>query len=288
MLEDNLRVPSGVSYLLENRMVAKHVFPEMFRHYSIEPVDPYMGRLASTAGLGVPRPGDPTIVVLTPGIYNSAYFEHAFLAQQLGVELVEGGDLVVLDDDCVYARTIDGLQRVDVIYRRVDDLFLDPEVFRPDSMLGVPGLMRSWRAGRVALVNAPGAGIADDKKVYSYVPDIIRFYLEEEPILWPIPTLGAVTPTPAPRSWPTSRVWWSSRPTSRGATACWWVPRPSTTSWTWRQGRSRTSPTSGWPSPSSSCPRHPPCARGRSPPATWTCAPSPCSAPTAPTSPGAA
>jgi len=188
VLEDNLRVPSGVSYLLENRMVTKHIFPEMFRHYSIEPVDPYVGRLASTLASVSPSTGDPTIVVLTPGIHNSAYFEHAFLAQQLGVELVEGNDLVVLDDDCVYARTIDGLERVDVIYRRVDDLFIDPEVFRPDSMLGVPGLMRAWKAGRVALVNAPGAGIADDKKVYSYVPDIIRFYLDEEPILWTVPT----------------------------------------------------------------------------------------------------
>ncbi len=189
VLEDNLRVPSGVSYLLENRMVAKHVFPEMFRHYSIEPVDPYIGRLANLLASVSPSTGDPTIVVLTPGIYNSAYFEHAFLAQQLGVELVEGGDLVVLDDDCVYARTIDGLQRVDVIYRRIDDLYLDPEAFVPDSLLGVPGLIRAWRAGRVALVNAPGAGVADDKKVYSYVPDIIRFFLDEEPILATVPTL---------------------------------------------------------------------------------------------------
>ena len=189
VLEDNLRVPSGVSYLLENRLVAKHVFPEMFRHYSIEPVDPYVGRLANMLASVSPSTGDPTIVVLTPGIYNSAYFEHAFLAQQLGVELVEGSDLVVLDDDCVYARTIDGLQRVDVIYRRIDDLYLDPEVFVPESLLGVPGLIRAWRSGRVALVNAPGAGIADDKKVYSYVPDIIRFFLDEEPILATVPTL---------------------------------------------------------------------------------------------------
>ena len=189
VLEDNLRVPSGVSYLLENRMVAKHVFPEMFRHYSIEPVDPYIGRLANLLASVSPSTGDPTIVVLTPGVYNSAYFEHAFLAQQLGVELVEGSDLVVLDDDCVYARTIDGLQRVDVIYRRVDDLYLDPEAFVPESLVGVPGLMRAWRSGRVALVNAPGAGIADDKKIYSYVPDIIRFFLGEEPILATVPTL---------------------------------------------------------------------------------------------------
>jgi uncharacterized circularly permuted ATP-grasp superfamily protein len=189
VLEDNLRVPSGVSYLLENRMVAKHVFPELFRDYSVEPVDPYIGRLASLLASVSPSTGDPTIVVLTPGIYNAAYFEHAFLAQQLGVELVEGGDLVVLDDDCVYARTIEGLQQVDVIYRRIDDLFLDPEVFEPDSVLGVPGLIRAWRAGRVALVNAPGAGVADDKKVYAHVPDMIRFFLDEEPILATVPTL---------------------------------------------------------------------------------------------------
>jgi uncharacterized circularly permuted ATP-grasp superfamily protein len=180
VLEDNLRVPSGVSYLLENRMVTKHIFPEMFRHYSIEPVDPCVGCLAGTLASVSPSTVDPTIAVLTPGIHNSAYFEHAFLAQQVGVELVEGNDLVVLDDDCVYARTIDGLERVDVIYRRVDDLFLDPEVFHPGSTVGVPGLMRAWKSGRVSLVNAPGAGIADDKLVYSSVPDIIRFHLDEE------------------------------------------------------------------------------------------------------------
>ncbi len=194
VLEDNLRVPSGVSYLLENRMVAKHVFPELFRHYSIEPVDPYVGRLANLLSSVSPTALDPTIVVLTPGIHNSAYFEHAFLAQQLGVELVEGGDLVVLDDDAVYARTVEGLQRVDVIYRRIDDLFLDPEVFRSDSLIGVPGLMRAWRSGRVALVNAPGAGVADDKQIYAYVPDLIRFYLDEEPILETVPTFRCGDP----------------------------------------------------------------------------------------------
>jgi uncharacterized circularly permuted ATP-grasp superfamily protein len=194
VLEDNLRVPSGMSYLLENRMVAKHVFPEMFRHYSIEPVDPYIGRLANLLASVSPAPGDPTIVVMTPGIHNSAYFEHAFLAQQLGVELVEGNDMVVLDDDCVYVQTIDGLERVDVIYRRIDDLFLDPEAFRPDSALGVPGLMRAWRAGRVGLVNAPGAGVADDKGVYTFVPELIRFYLDEEPILDNVPTLRCSEP----------------------------------------------------------------------------------------------
>ncbi|MGO9029875.1 MAG: circularly permuted type 2 ATP-grasp protein [Acidimicrobiales bacterium] len=194
VLEDNLRVPSGMSYLLENRMVTKHVFPEMFRYYSIEPVDPYIGRLANLLSSVSPSPGDPTIVVMTPGIHNSAYFEHAFLAQQLGVELVEGNDMVVLDDDCVYVQTIDGLERVDVIYRRIDDLFLDPEVFRPDSALGVPGLMRAWRSGRVGLVNAPGAGVADDKGVYAFVPDIIRFFLDEEPVLDNVPTLRCGDP----------------------------------------------------------------------------------------------
>ena len=279
VLEDNLRVPSGVSYLLENRMVTKHIFPEMFRHYSIEPVDPYVGRLASMLASVSPASGDPTIVVLTPGIYNSAYFEHAFLAQQLGVELVEGSDLVVLDDDCVYARTIDGLERVDVIYRRVDDLFLDPEVFRPDSLLGVPGLMRSWRAGRVALVNAPGAGIADDKKVYSYVPDIIRFYLEEEPILWTIPTYRCSDPESRahvlanlgrPGGQAGQRVRRLRRARGPQATAEELATAPS---------RSRTSPTAGWPSRSSSCRPRRPCATRSSPRATSTCARSPCSGP---------
>ena len=189
VLEDNLRVPSGMSYLLENRMVAKHVFPELFRDYSIEPVDPFVGQMVNLLSSVSPSPREPTIVVLTPGIHNSAYFEHAFLAQQLGVELVEGSDLVVLDDDCVYVQTIGGLERVDVIYRRVDDLFLDPEVFRSDSVLGVAGVVRAWRAGRVALVNAPGAGVADDKALYAFVPDIIRFFLGEEPILANVPTL---------------------------------------------------------------------------------------------------
>ncbi|MGB7052646.1 MAG: circularly permuted type 2 ATP-grasp protein [Acidimicrobiales bacterium] len=189
VLEDNLRVPSGASYLLENRMVTKHIFPELFRHYSIEPVDPYVGRLADLLSAVSPSTSDPTVVVLTPGIHNSAYFEHAFLALQLGVELVEGRDLLVGDDDRLYARTIEGLQRVDVVYRRIDDAYLDPEVFRADSLLGVPGLMRAWRSGQVALVNAPGSGIADDKRIYPFVPDIIRFFLAEDPILATVPTL---------------------------------------------------------------------------------------------------
>ncbi len=189
VLEDNLRVPSGVSYMLENRVVMKRVFPELFENQAIAPVDAYPTQLFDTLAAISPRPLDyPQVAVLTPGIYNSAYFEHAFLAQRMGAELVEGGDLVVGDDDCVYMRTIEGLSRVDVIYRRVDDLFLDPEVFRADSQLGVPGLMRAWTRGKVALANAPGAGVADDKVVYAYVPDMIRYYLGEEPIIPNVPT----------------------------------------------------------------------------------------------------
>ena len=189
VLEDNLRVPSGVSYMLENRLVMKRVFPELFEDYSILPVDGYSTRLFDMLASLSPRPADyPTIVVLTPGIYNSAYFEHSYLAQQMGVELVSGSDLFVGDDDCVYMRTINGRARVDVIYRRVDDLFLDPEVFNPDSVLGVPGIMRAWRKGNVAIANAPGAGVADDKVVYAYVPEMIRYYLDQEPILHNVPT----------------------------------------------------------------------------------------------------
>ena len=189
VLEDNLRVPSGVSYVLENRTVAKRVFPELFARLSIAPVDSYTEELSkllvSIAPEGVAH---PNVAVLTPGIYNSAYFEHSFLAQRMGAALVEGSDLVVSDDDRVFMRTIDGLEPVDVIYRRIDDLFLDPETFRPDSTLGVPGLMRAWTAGHVAIANAPGAGVADDKVVYAWVPDIIRYYLGEEPLIANVPT----------------------------------------------------------------------------------------------------
>jgi uncharacterized circularly permuted ATP-grasp superfamily protein len=189
VLEDNLRVPSGVCYMLENRQVIKRVFADLFRNLDIQPVDSYPNKLASLLAALSPRPGEtPVIAVLTPGIFNSAYFEHAFLAQQMGAHLVEGKDLVVGHDDCVYLRTIGGLVRVDVIYRRVNDLFLDPEVFKSDSILGVPGLMRAWRAGNVALANAPGAGVADDKVVYSYVPALIRYYLDEEPAIPNVPT----------------------------------------------------------------------------------------------------
>jgi uncharacterized circularly permuted ATP-grasp superfamily protein len=189
VLEDNLRVPSGVSYMLENRLVMKRVFPELFEDLDILPVDEYPSQLFDTLAALSPRPGDfPEVVVLTPGIYNSAYFEHSYLAQQMGCELVEGRDLVVGDDDVVYMRTIDGLARVDVIYRRIDDLYLDPEAFLPDSALGVPGLMRAWIAGNVALANAPGAGVADDKVVYYYVPAIIKYYLDQDPIIPNVPT----------------------------------------------------------------------------------------------------
>jgi uncharacterized circularly permuted ATP-grasp superfamily protein len=189
VLEDNLRVPSGVSYMLENRLVMKRVFPELFETHAILPVDDYPSQLYDMLASIAPRPGArPEVVVLTPGIYNSAYFEHAYLAQQMGAELVEGRDLIVGDDDTVYMRTIEGLARVDVIYRRVDDLFLDPEAFNPQSMLGVPGLMRAWKAGNVALANAPGAGVADDKVVYAFVPKLIKYYLGEDPILPNVPT----------------------------------------------------------------------------------------------------
>ncbi|HEY1726510.1 MAG TPA: circularly permuted type 2 ATP-grasp protein [Steroidobacteraceae bacterium] len=189
VLEDNLRVPSGVSYMLENRQVVKRVFPEVFAAAGILPVDDYPSQLfdmlCALAPAGIEQ---PEVVVLTPGIYNSAYFEHSYLAQQMGCELVEGRDLVVGADDIVYMRTIIGWQRVDVIYRRVDDLFLDPEEFRADSTLGVPGLMRAWRAGNVALANAPGAGVADDKLVYTFVPAMIRYYLDQDAILPNVPS----------------------------------------------------------------------------------------------------
>ncbi len=195
VLEDNLRVPSGVSYMLENRQVMKRVFPEMFDKYTILPVDDYPSALYDMLAQFSPRDiAEPEIVVLSPGIYNSAYFEHAYLAQQMGAELVVGNDLVVDDKDCVYMRTIEGLTRVDVIYRRIDDLFLDPEVFNPDSTLGVPGLMRAWQAGNVALANAPGAGVADDKAVYAFVPEIIKYYLGEEAILPNVPTYKCINP----------------------------------------------------------------------------------------------
>jgi len=195
VLEDNLRVPSGVSYMLENRLVTKRVFPELFGDYAPLPVDEYPSQLFDTLAALSPRPADyPEVAVLTPGIYNSAYFEHSYLAQQMGCELVEGSDLCVGDDDCVYMRTVDGPERVDVIYRRIDDLFMDPEAFRADSALGVPGLLRAWKAGNVALANAPGAGVADDKVVYAFVPEIIKYYLDQDPLIANVPTYRCLYP----------------------------------------------------------------------------------------------
>ena len=188
VLEDNLRVPSGVSYMLENRKMMMRLFPELFSQHKVAPVAHYPDLLLDTLRASAPAGvSEPTVVVLTPGMYNSAYFEHAFLAQQMGVELVEGQDLLV-KDGFVYMRTTRGLERVHVIYRRVDDDFLDPRVFRPTSTLGCAGLMDAYRAGSVAICNAVGTGVADDKSVYPYVPEMIRFYLGEEPILQNVPT----------------------------------------------------------------------------------------------------
>lgn len=188
VLEDNLRCPSGVSYVLENRDLMKRTFSQVFEGMSVASVEDYPERLLSTLQQCAPAHcSHPTAVVLTPGIYNSAYFEHTFLAQHMGVELVQGSDLVVQDGK-VFMCTTHGLRRVDVIYRRIDDDFLDPKCFRPDSCLGVPGLMDVYRAGNVTLANAPGCGIADDKAVYAYVPAIIKYYLGEEPILSNVPT----------------------------------------------------------------------------------------------------
>jgi len=188
VLEDNLRTPSGVSYMLENRKMMMRLFPELFSRQRVLPVEHYPQLLLDTLRAAAPQAqSDPTVVVLTPGPHNSAYFEHAFLAQQMGTELVEGADLFV-KDGYVYMRTTAGPQRVDVIYRRVDDGFLDPLAFRADSLLGVPGLLSVYRAGNIGLANAIGTGVADDKSIYPYVPDMIRFYLREEPILANVPT----------------------------------------------------------------------------------------------------
>ncbi|MDQ0345631.1 circularly permuted type 2 ATP-grasp protein [Ancylobacter vacuolatus] len=189
VLEDNARTPSGVSYMLENREIMMRLFPELFAENRVAPVENYTDELLATLKSLAPGTSnsDPAVVVLTPGIYNSAYYEHSFLADKLGVELVEGRDLFVRND-IVYMRTTEGPRRVDVIYRRLDDDFIDPLTFRPDSALGVPGLMSAYNAGNVTLTNAVGTGVADDKAVYSYMPDIIRFYLGEEPLLKNVPT----------------------------------------------------------------------------------------------------
>ncbi len=196
VLEDNGRCPSGVSYLLENRVAMKRAFPHLFSSVGVRPVDHYTQDLLSVLQYIAPPSSasdGPTVVLLTPGIYNSAYFEHSFLARQMGIQIVEGQDLVV-QDKIVYMRTTKGLEKVDTIYRRLDDDFLDPKVFRKDSVLGVPGLVEAYRAGNVSLANAIGTGIADDKVVYKFVPDMIRFYLSEEPLLANVPTYLASDP----------------------------------------------------------------------------------------------
>jgi uncharacterized circularly permuted ATP-grasp superfamily protein len=189
VLEDNARTPSGVSYMLENREIMLRLFPELFSRHRVAPVENYPDELLATLKSVAPSTAsaDPTVVLLTPGVYNSAYYEHSFLADKLGVELVEGRDLLVRDE-IVYMRTTQGLKRVDVIYRRIDDDYLDPMAFRPDSALGVPGILSAYQAGQVTLANAVGTGIADDKAVYSYMPEIVKFFLGEEPILHNVPT----------------------------------------------------------------------------------------------------
>ncbi|EXJ15082.1 circularly permuted type 2 ATP-grasp protein [Imhoffiella purpurea] len=188
VLEDNLRTPSGVSYMIENRIVERRILPEFFSRYRVRRVEHFPDRLLQALRSLSPRgEGEAVIVVLTPGVFNSAYYEHSFLAREMGVELSEGRDLVCKNDK-VYLKTTQGLRRVDVVYRRIDDAYLDPLLFRSDSILGVAGLINAWRAGNVALANAPGTGIADDKAVYAYVPDIIRYYLGETPILPSLPT----------------------------------------------------------------------------------------------------
>jgi uncharacterized circularly permuted ATP-grasp superfamily protein len=189
VLEDNTRTPSGVSYMLENREIMLRLFPDLFARHRVAPVENYPDELLATLRSVAPHSAaaEPSVVLLTPGVYNSAYYEHSFLADKLGVELVEGRDLLV-KGDVVFMRTTEGLKRVDVIYRRIDDDFLDPLAFRPDSALGVPGLMSAYQAGNVTLANAVGTGVADDKAVYSYMPDIVKFYLGEEPILKNVPT----------------------------------------------------------------------------------------------------
>jgi uncharacterized circularly permuted ATP-grasp superfamily protein len=194
VLEDNLRCPSGVSYVLQNRQLMKQTFPQLFEQSAIRPVDDYCSRLLDALQyLMVDQMRSPSVALLSPGVYNSAYFEHSFLAQQMGIDLVEGRDMVV-SDRFLYMRTTKGFEKIDVLYRRIDDDFLDPLTFRDDSLLGVPGLMDAYRSGRVALANAPGTGIADDKVIYAYVPQMIKYYLAEDPIIPNVPTYVCCEP----------------------------------------------------------------------------------------------
>ena len=231
VLEDNARTPSGVSYMLENREVTMRLLPDLFARHRVAPVDDYPDELLACLRSVSPRQdrSEATIVVLTPGLYNSAYYEHSFLADKLGVELVEGRDLFV-EDDQVFMRTTLGPRRVDVIYRRVDDEFLDPLVFNPESVLGVPGLIGAYLAGNVTIANAIGTGVADDKAIYSYVPDLIRFYLSEEPLLKNVPTYRCREPDGLKYVLDSWTSWSSRRSTDRAATGCWSArtrPRPS-------------------------------------------------------------
>ena len=221
VLEDNCRTPSGVSYMLENREAMLRLCPELFEIFPVRPVDSYPELLRDTLYSVAPSGArEPVCVLLTPGHYNSAFYEHSFLADNMGIELVEGRDLEV-DDDMVWMRTIDGRVRVDVIYRRIDDAFLDPLVFNRDSLLGVPGLMAAYLAGNVTLVNAPGTGIADDKAIYSYMPEIVRYYTGEEPKLPNVETWRCREPEALAMCSTISPSWWSSWSTARAATACW-------------------------------------------------------------------
>ena len=277
VLEDNLRVPSGVSYVLENRLISKRAFADLFERQSILPVDAYtdeLYKLLTSLAPGPPRHpsrrGAHARACSTRPTSSTRSWPSGWASRSS-----RGRDLVVGDDDCVYMRTIDGLQPVDVIYRRVDDMFLDPEAFRPDSVLGVPGLMRAWRAGTVAIANAPGAGVADDKVVYAWVPDLIRYYLGEEPLLASVPTyrclyederryvLDHLGETGGEAGQRERRV----RAADRRA-----PPPPES----WRRGRRRSRPTpaTGWPSPSSTCRPPRPSATTASSPATSTCGPS--------------
>ena len=226
VLEDNCRCPSGVSYVLENRNLLSRVFPELFSQYGVRPVEQYPQMLLDTLRFTAPRGREnPTVAVLTPGVFNSAYFEHSFLAREMGVPLVEGRDLIV-EDDQVYMRTTRGKQRVDVIYRRIDDEYIDPVVFDPSSMLGVPGLIHAWQAGNVTIANAPGAGVADDKAIYPWVPDLVKYYLDEEVLLPQIKTWVGRRPDEAAYirdHLPELVVKLAGAPV---ATACWWGQRP--------------------------------------------------------------
>ena len=224
VLEDNLRVPSGVSYMLANRKASKANLRRLYRASRVREVEQYGRSLLETLRELAPegRP-EPSIALLTPGVYNSAFYEHVFLAHEIGAELVEGRDLMVRDD-FVYMRTTTGLERVDVVYRRVDDDFIDPLVFRQDSLLGVPGLVRAWQKGNVTIANAPGTGVADDKSVYAYVPDMVRYYLGEEPLLANVDTRLCRRPEDLEYTLDNLQDLVVKRVGESGGTGCWWGP----------------------------------------------------------------